>query len=122
MALWGLGILVIILLFILLCVFIALPLYVTARILDEDKGLLRAFGTTNLLVITFLGCLLLIPWPIIGLIIAVIVNLLIIKVLYDTDWGTALVMWIIAIIMAIVITVIVALLVGLSILALLALS
>ena len=122
MTLWDLGVFVLIILIILLLIFIALPLYLTARVLDEDKGLLTALGTTILLIIAFFGCLLLIPWPLLGLIIAIIVNLLFIKVIYDTTWGKAFVMWIIAIIMAVVITVIVSVLAGLSLLALLALS
>jgi hypothetical protein len=89
-------------------VFIALPLYLTARFLDEDKGLLAALGTTILLIITFLVCTALVPC--LGLVLAVIVNLLLIKVIYDTTWGKALVMWIVAIIMAVVITVLVVLL------------
>ncbi len=103
--LFGLDIFVLVLLIILLLVFIALPLYLTARFLDEDKGLLIAFGTTILLVITFLGCIAL--RPCLGLLLAIIVNLLIIKVIYGTSWGKALVMWIVTIIMAVVITVLV---------------
>ncbi len=121
-AICGIGIFILILLIILLIVFTALPLYITARILDEDKGLLTAFGTTVLLIITFFGCLALIPFKLIGLIIAIIVNLLFVKVIYDTSWGKAFVIWIIAIIMAIVIAVVVFLIAGIGILALLALS
>jgi len=125
MAFWGLEIAVIILLIILLFIFIALPLYVTARMLDEDKGLLVALGTTILLLISFSVCTSVFTYLgfcLIGLVIAVLVNLLIIKMIYDTEWGKAFVMWIVAIIMAVVITVIVIFLVGLSILALLALE
>ncbi|UCE37273.1 MAG: hypothetical protein JSW00_17650 [Thermoplasmata archaeon] len=122
MTLLALEITILILLIILLLIFIALPLYITARILDEDEGLLKALGTTILLIITFFGCLILIPIPIVGLIVAIIVNLLVIKVVYETDWGKAFVMWIVAIVMVFVIVFIVAVLVGLSILAFLALT
>lgn len=125
MAFWGLEIAVIILLIILLFIFIALPLYVTARMLDEDKGLLVAFGTTILLLISFSICTSVFTYLgfcLIGFAIAVIVNLLIIKLVYDVEWGEAFIMWIVTIIMAVVITVIVVFLVGLSILALLALE
>jgi hypothetical protein len=121
MAYWGLDILVLALLIILLLIFIALPLYFTARLLDEDKGLLVALGTTILLVITFSICTSVFTWLgfcLIGFIIAVIVNLLIIKVIYDTEWGQAFVMWIVTIIMAIVITVVVFVIADLSIIAL----
>lgn len=110
MAYWGLDILVLVLLIILLLVFIALPLYFTARILDEDKGLLVALGTTILLLISFSICTSVFTWLgfcLIGFVIAVVVNLLIIKVIYEVEWGQAFVMWIVTIIMAIVITVIV---------------
>ena len=118
----ALGIVVLVLLIILLLIFVALPLYVTARVLDEDRGILAALGTTILLIITFIGCLILVPFPIIGLLVAILVNLLIIKVIYDTTWGKAFVMWIVAIIMAIIIIILVAMIADLSIFALLALS
>ncbi len=108
--LFGLDIFVLVLLIILLLIFVALPLYLTARFLDEDKGLLASLGTTILLIITFLICTALDAC--LGLVLAVIVNLLIIKVIYDTTWGKALVMWIVAIIMAVVITVLVVFLVA----------
>ena len=120
MAYWGLEIAVIILLIILLLIFIALPLFFTAKLLDEDEGLLKALGTTILLLITFSACIAGFTYLglcIIGGIVAIIVNLLIIKVVYETDWGKAFVMWIVAIIMAIVITfVVVGLLVGVGVL------
>ena len=110
----GIGIAVFILVIILLVIFIGLPLYLTARLLDEDEGLLKAFGTTILLVLAFV----LTSWlGIIGLIIAIAVNLLIIKTVYETFWGKALAMWIVTIIMAVVIIVVVGLVIGLSILA-----
>lgn len=99
----ALDILVLILIIILLLVFIALPLYLTARLLDEDDGLLKALGTTVLMIITFFGCLYGIPWPIINLIAAILVNLLAIKVIYDVPWDEALIMWVVAIIMFFVI-------------------
>jgi len=125
MAFWGLEIVGLIVLIILLFIFISLPLYLTARFLDEDEGLLTAFGATILLLITFSACISVFTWLgicIVGLIIAIVVNLLIIKVIYDTFWDKACVMWVITIIMAIVITVIFAFLVSFSIWGLLALS
>jgi hypothetical protein len=121
MAYWGLDILILALLIILLLIFIALPLYFTARLLDEDKGLLVALGTTILLLITFSICMSVFTWLgfcLIGFVVAIIVNLLIIKVIYETEWGQAFVMWIVTIIMAIVITVVVLVIAGLSIIAL----
>ncbi|UCE73785.1 MAG: hypothetical protein JSV56_12280 [Methanomassiliicoccales archaeon] len=114
-AICGIAILIIVLLIILLLIFIALPLYLTARFLDEDEGLPKALGTTILLIISF-AILSSLGW--IGFIIAIIVNLFIIKAVYETSWGKALVMWIVTIIMAVVIAVIVIVLVGLSIWAL----
>lgn len=99
-----------------LLIFIALPLYLTAKLIDEDKGLLKALGTTIILVITFLACLTLIKIDYVNLIIAIFVNLIIIKVFYDTDWSRALVMWIVTIIMAVVIIIVVGLIFGLSLL------
>lgn len=125
MAYWGLEIVGLIVLIILLFIFISLPLYLTARFLDEDEGLLTAFGTTILLLITFSACVSVFAWLgicIVGLIIAIVVNLLIIKVIYDTFWDKALLMWVITIIMALVISVIFLFLVGISIFAILALS
>ncbi|MEE9150940.1 MAG: hypothetical protein V3U20_03805 [Thermoplasmata archaeon] len=114
---WGVDILVLVLLIILLLIFIALPLYFTARILDEDEGLLVALGTTILLLISFSACITVLGWVglcLVGLIVAIAVNLLIIKLIYDTDWGKAFIMWIVAIIMSVIITVIMMFLVGLS--------
>lgn len=105
-----------ILLVILLLIFIALPLYLTAKLVDEDEGLLKALATTIILVITFLGCLWIIPIPWLNLIIAIFINLLVIKVFYDTDWSRALVMWIVTIIMAVVILIVVGVIFGLSLL------
>ena len=105
MSLLALGLTVLILLIILLFIFIALPLYLTARLLDEDKGLLTALGTTILLIITFIGCTALAPC--LGLLLAIFLNLLIIKGMYGTSWGKAFVMWIITIIVAVLITVLV---------------
>lgn len=106
MAFMGLEILGLVVLIILLFVFIALPLYLTARFLDEDEGLLKALGTTLLLIISFSALVYFIP-VCLGVIIAIIVNLLIIKLVYETTWGKALVMWIVTIVMFIVITVVV---------------
>ena len=100
----GVGIAIFVLVVLLLIVFVALPLYLTARLLDEDEGLLKAFGTTFLLILAFI----LTSWlGLIGLILAIAVNLLIIKSVYETTWGKAFVMWIVTIIMAVVIVVIV---------------
>lgn len=96
----GIGILLFILIVILLVVFIALPLYITARLLDEDEGILKAFGTSVLLVLAFV---LTSGFGLIGFFIAVVVNLLIIKTVYETFWDRAIAMWIITIIIAIVI-------------------
>lgn len=112
--LFALGIVVLILLIILLLIFIALPLYITARLLDEDEGLGKALGVTILLIISFVICLVVIPWSLVGLIVAIIVNLFIIKAVYETDWGKAFVMWIVTIIMALLIFVVIPLLVGLG--------
>lgn len=125
MALWDLGIIVLIILIILLFVFISLPLYFTGIVLDEDEGLLTAFGTTILLLISFSVCLSFFSWlgiGIVGLIIAIVVNLLIIKVIYDTFWDKAFIMWIVTIIMVVVITVVFGFLVSVSIWGLLALT
>jgi hypothetical protein len=84
-------------------IFIALPLNLTARLLDEDDSWFTALGTTLLLIVTFFGCMYIIPWGIINLIVAIFVNLLIIKVIYDIFWDEAFVMWIVAIIMFFVI-------------------
>jgi hypothetical protein len=118
----ALDIVILALLIILLLIFVALPLYITARVLDEDRGILAALGTTILLIITFFGCLILVPFPFIGLLVAILVNLLLIKVIYDTTWGKAFVIWLVAIIMAIIIIILVAIIAGLSIMAILALS
>lgn len=96
----GIGILLFLLIVILLVVFIALPLYLTARLLDEDEGILKAFGTSILLVLAFV---LTSGFGLIGFFIAVVVNLLIIKTVYETFWDRAIAMWIITIIIAIVI-------------------
>jgi hypothetical protein len=92
--------------------------------MDEDKGLLVAFGTTLLLLITFslcIGVFLFFGLCIVGFVIAVLVNLLIIKTIYDVDWGQAFVIWIVAIIMAVVITVLVIVIAGVSLVALMSL-
>lgn len=96
------GILVLILIIILLLIFISLPLYLTARWLDEEEGFLRAVGTTILLIMSFLFCLFLIPYPIVDLIIAIIINLVIIKYAYNTEWGKAFAMWIITVLVAVI--------------------
>ena len=121
-AIIALGIVVLVLLIILLLIFVALPLYITGRFLDVDKGILTALGTTILLIITFIGCLILVPFPIIGLLVAIFVNLLLIKVIYDISWGEAFVMWIVAIIMAIIIFALVFIISGIGLLALIALA
>jgi hypothetical protein len=96
----GIGVLLFILIIVLLIVFIALPLYLTAKILDEDEGILKAFGTSVLLVMAFV---LTSGFGLIGFFIAVVVNLFIIKQVYETFWDRAVAMWIITIIIAIVI-------------------
>jgi hypothetical protein len=96
----GIGVLLFILIIVLLIVFIALPLYLTAKILDEDEGILKAFGTSILLVMAFV---LTSGFGLIGFFIAVVVNLFIIKQVYETFWDRAVAMWIITIIIAIVI-------------------
>ncbi len=101
-----------IILLILLLIFIALPLNLTARLFDEEESLLKALGTTILLIITFFVCLIFIQVQILNFLIAIFLNLLIIKVTYDTSWGKALVMWIVTIIIAVVILVVVGLLTG----------
>jgi hypothetical protein len=104
LAICGIGIIIFIVLIIILIICVALPLYLTARLLDEDEGILKAFGTTFLLILSFI---LLSFLGLIGLILAIFANLLIIKWVYETSWGKSLAMWIVTIIMAIVITVIV---------------
>ena len=99
-AICGIGILLFILIIVLLIIFIALPLYLTAKILDEDEGILKAFGTSILLVMAFV---LTSGFGLIGFFIAVVVNLFIIKQVYETFWDRAVAMWIITIIIAIVI-------------------
>lgn len=110
------GIAVIILLIVLLLIFIALPLYLTARILDEDEGFPKALLTTILLIVTFSLFVYFLP-VCLGFLIAILVNLFIIKSVYETSWGKALVMWIVTLIVAIVITVVVIVVADLSILA-----
>jgi len=112
------NILLLILVIILLLIFISLPLYLTARWLGEEEGFLRAVGTTILLIMSFLFCLILIPYPIVGLIIAIIINLVIIKYAYDTTWGKAFAMWIITILIAILLLLLVEFVWGLGLLAL----
>jgi hypothetical protein len=53
-----------------------------------------------------------IPWALVGLIVAIIINLFIIKATYETDWGKAFVMWIVTIIMALLIFVLIPILLG----------
>jgi hypothetical protein len=96
----GIGILLFLLIVVLLIVFIALPLYLTARLLDEDEGILKAFGASILCVLAFV---LTSGFGLIGFFIAVVVNLFIIKQVYETFWDRAVAMWIITIIIAIVI-------------------
>jgi hypothetical protein len=100
MEICGIGILLFILIILLLIVFIALPLYLTAKILDEDEGILKAFGTSFLCVMAFV---LTSGFGLIGFFVAVVVNLFIIKQVYETFWDRAVAMWIITIIIAIVI-------------------
>ena len=106
------------LLIMLLLMFIGLPLYLTARFLDEDEGMGPAIGTTILMVLTYVGILWFIPFPPFNLLLAIIINLLLIKGTYDTSWGKALAMWVITIIMAVVILILMAILFGLSLLVL----
>ncbi|UCD92631.1 MAG: hypothetical protein JSV43_01530 [Methanobacteriota archaeon] len=112
------SILWLILVIVILLIVVSLPLYITARWLDEDRGFLRALGTTLLLIISFVLFLLIIPYAIINLIIAIIINLLIIKYAYDTDWGKAFAMWIVAIVVAVLILILIEFLLGLGLLVL----
>jgi len=112
-------IVMLILIFILLLIFISLPLFLTARWLDEDKGFPRALGTTILLIASFMLCLMFIPPTyLINLIIAIIINLVIIKYVYDTEWGKAFAMWIVTIVVAVLILILIGFLFGASLLVL----
>lgn len=108
------SILWLILVIVILLILVSLPLYLTARWLDEDKGFLRALGTTVLLILSFVLFLALIPIPILNLVIAIIINLLIIKYSYDTEWGKAFAMWIVAIVVAVLILFLIEFLLGLG--------
>jgi hypothetical protein len=99
---------VILLIIVLMLIFIALPLYLTARVLDEDEGFVKALLTTILLIVSFSVCVYFLNICL-GFLIAVLVNLFIIKSVYETSWGKALVMWIVTIVMAIVIMIVIAL-------------
>jgi hypothetical protein len=101
---------------ILLLIFISLPLYLTARWLDEDEGFGRAVGTTILMVASLVLCLLFIPIAILNLVIAVIINLVIVKYSYDTDWGKAFAMWIVTVIVAVILLLIIAFVLGFALL------
>lgn len=103
-----------ILVIVLLLVFITLPLNLAARMLYEDDEWIKAFGTTVLIVLTYVGCIYIIPWDTVAILIAFLISLVLIKEIYDTTWGSAVVMWIVAIIMAIVITVIAAIFLGVT--------
>lgn len=103
-----------ILVIILLIVFITLPLNLAARMLYEDDELIKAFGTTVLMVLTYVGCIYIIQWDLVAILIAFLISLVLIKEIYDTTWASAVVMWIVAIIMAIVITVIAAIFIGVT--------
>ncbi len=103
---------------VILLIVISLPLYLTARWLDEDKGFIWAFVTTILLIVSFVVFLALIPVPVLDLIMAVIVNLAIIKVSYDTYWGKTLIMWIMTVVIAVVMLIIIEFILGLGLLAL----
>ena len=108
MAFWLFDIVILAVAIILLLIFITLPLNLAARMLYEDDELSKAFGTTVLLVITYIGCLALFSSsPLIGILIAFIISMVLIKEIYDTTWSSAVLMWLVAIIMAIVITIIV---------------
>jgi hypothetical protein len=97
-----------ILVIILMLIFISLPLFLTARWLGEEEGFLRALGVTILLIASFLLCLIFIPnYYFIDLIVAILINLVIIKYAYDTEWGKAFAMWIITIVIAIIILIII---------------
>jgi len=113
---FGLDLLALVIVIVLLLIFISLPLKITAGMLDEDPSLSKALIATILLIISFFGVLALIPGCF-GLMLAIFVNLLFIKVIYDTDWGKSFAMWLVAIIMAVVILVIMGLLLGATILA-----
>ncbi|MFQ5885422.1 MAG: hypothetical protein ACE5IO_10030 [Thermoplasmata archaeon] len=103
---------------IILLILVSLPLYLTARWLDEDRGFLRALGTTVLLILSFVLFLALVPIPILDLIIAIVINLMIIKYSYDTEWGKAFAMWIVAIVVAVLILFLIEFLLGLGLLVL----
>lgn len=114
MAFWLFDILILIVAIVLLLIFITLPLNLAARLLYEDDELIKSFGTTILIVITYIGCLAVISPPILAILIAFIISLVLIKEIYDTTWSSAVMMWLVAIIMAIVITVIVRAIFGLT--------
>jgi hypothetical protein len=108
MELPSIDIAVILLIIVLMLIFIALPLYITARVLDEDEGFPKALLTTILLIVTFSLCVYVLSICL-GFLVAVIVNLFIIRSVYETSWGKALVMWIVTIVMAVVIIIVIAL-------------
>ena len=114
MAFWLFDIVILAVAIVLLLIFITLPLNLAARMLYEDDELSKAFGTTVLLVIIYIGCLAVIPSPLLGILIAFIISLVLIKEIYDTTWSSAVLMWLVAIIMAIVITIIVRAIFGLE--------
>lgn len=103
---------------ILLLIFISLPLFLTARWLDEEEGFGRAMGTTILLVASFVLCLVFIPWGIVALVVAVVINLVIVKYSYDTDWGKAFALWIVTIVVAVILLLIVEIIIGVGLLSL----
>jgi hypothetical protein len=105
-----------ILIFVIMMIVVSLPLYLTARWLDEDKGFLWALGVTVLLLIAFVLCLALIPVAILNLLVAVFACLLVIKVSYDTYWGKTLAMAIVAVVIAVVMFFIIGFILGLGLL------
>ena len=96
-------------------VFISMPLNIAARILDEDHSLIRAIWTTMMLVCTFVIITAFIRIPVLALTIAILVHLMILKSVYETDWGEALAMWALALIIAVVIFVFLSVLFGIDI-------
>jgi len=82
--------------------FHAIALWLAAKMVEEDKGFKHAFATSIVTIIVGTLCMF-IPIPILNLLIAIIAELLIIKVFYDTSWGKAIFIWIISVIVLLVI-------------------
>ena len=85
-------------------VFISMPLNIAARILDEDHSLIRAVWTTLMLVCTFVIITAFVPYPVLlSLFLAILVHLIILKGLYETDWTEAFLMWVLTFLIALAI-------------------